>query len=275
MSHSFGPEPQVAHRKLASPECYEALESGLTFVGLTGLRDPPRPEVRGAVEECRAAGIRIIVITGDNKLTAEAICSEIRVFDDGEEPEGRSLTGRELMALPLQQQIAFLSDGAGGRVVSRAEPVHKQQIVRLLKECGEIVAMTGDGVNDAPALKLANIGIAMGISGTEVAKEASDMVLADDNFSTIVAAVEEGRGIYMNMKAFIRCVAKLGGGCGCGGVRAEQFLPFPFFSRVGADELHNPTPSARKRAVRSTHEHELFKPDPTRKWRGAQQRGSA
>ena len=168
----------------------------------------------------------MIVITGDNKLTAEAICTEIGVFQEDEDRSSRSITGREFAGLSPEAQQAFLNQGGGGRVVSRAEPRHKQDIVRLLKESGEIVAMTGDGVNDAPALKLANIGIAMGISGTEVAKEASDMVLADDNFSTIVAAVEEGRGIYMNMKAFIRCVFPFVRECGA--AAAAGFFSVPF-----------------------------------------------
>jgi Ca2+-transporting ATPase len=173
------------------------------FVGLVGIIDPPREEIAPMVKMCRTAGIRIMMITGDNKLTAEAIAVDIGILTKGFDPQS-SWTGADFFKLKESEQIEVLTRGNGGLVFSRTEPRHKQQLVKLLKGQGQVVAMTGDGVNDAPALKQADIGIAMGLTGTEVAKEASDMILADDNFATIVHAVEEGRSIYNNMQAFIR-----------------------------------------------------------------------
>merc|ERR1712190_363448 len=176
---------------------------------MVGIMDPPRPGCKSAIQARRIAGISVVMITGDNKITAEAIARKLGILSNAESNAENSFTGKEFEDLSEDDKLKVLrrilaKKDIEGAVFSRTEPRHKQMIIKILKSLGEIAAMTGDGVNDAPALKQADIGVAMGIAGTEVAKEASDMVLQDDNFSSIVAAIEEGRSIYNNMKAFIR-----------------------------------------------------------------------
>ena len=161
---------------------------------MVGIVDPPRPEARTAIAECREAGIRVRMITGDHAATAAAIAGELGI-------EGRAVTGTQFAAMSDEQLLSEL-DEIG--VVARVAPEDKVRLVRLLKEKGNVVAMTGDGVNDAPALKTADIGVAMGITGTEVSKEAAVMILTDDNFATIVGAVSYGRTLYDNLLKYLR-----------------------------------------------------------------------
>ena len=191
----------VAYRPLPGvpePPEIERTEQELIFVGMMGMMDPPRPEAAAAVATCKTAGIRAVMITGDHALTAQSIARQLGIGDGG-----RVVSGAELDRLSAAELEAQADTTA---IYARVSPEHKLKIVEALQRRGNIVAMTGDGVNDAPALKKAAIGIAMGRSGTDVAKEASDMVLVDDNFATIVAAVEEGRVIYDNVRKFIKYI---------------------------------------------------------------------
>jgi len=190
------------HPLLKNPAKYKDIESGLTLVGVVGIKDPARPEVAESINQCTTAGIRVMMITGDAKDTAVAIARDVNIFPPKTEGEMlKAYEGREFFLKTEEEQLELLKKD--NIVFCRAEPADKQKLVKMLQSLGEIPAMTGDGVNDAAALQQAAIGVAMGITGTEVAKEAADMILADDNFSTIVAAVEEGRRIYANMQAFI------------------------------------------------------------------------
>jgi Ca2+-transporting ATPase len=171
------------------------MEEDMVFVGLWGMMDPPRPEARGAIEKCRSAGIKVVMVTGDHKVTAEAVARELGLLG-----KGRVMTGLELDRIKDEEFEGMVE---GVDIYARVSPIHKLKIVDALHKKGHIVAMTGDGVNDAPALKRSDIGVAMGITGTDVTKEAGDLILTDDNFASIVAAVEEGRIVFGNIKKYL------------------------------------------------------------------------
>lgn len=190
----------IAYRDVKGTEALQneaQAERGLIFVGLYGMIDPPRAEVKQAIAECKRAGIKTVMITGDHQKTAEAIAADLGILTKG----GLSLNGRQLQQMSDKEFMEVVDKIA---VYARVSPEHKLRIVKALQQKGHVVAMTGDGVNDAPAIKAADIGIAMGITGTDVAKEASSLILSDDNFTTIKAAIEEGRNIYENIRKFIR-----------------------------------------------------------------------
>jgi magnesium-transporting ATPase (P-type) len=190
----------VGYRPLASavlPVVDESLEQDLVYVGMVGIIDPPRQEAARAIAEAHRAGIRVLMITGDHPRTAARIARDLGIVD----PDGTAVSGLELDAL---DEDGFRATVRRRSVYARVAPEHKLRIVDALQADGQVVAMTGDGVNDAPALKSADIGIAMGRTGTEATKEAAKMILADDNFATIVQAVREGRGIFLNIRKFLR-----------------------------------------------------------------------
>ena len=186
-----------ACRRVDSTAVSLADENGLNFLGLIAMMDPPREESKAAVAECIRAGIRPVMITGDHKITAAAIAREIGILRDGTE----AVEGAVIDKMSDEELRDFVPQVS---VYARVSPEHKIRIVRAWQQRGNLVAMTGDGVNDAPALKQADIGVAMGITGTEVAKDAAGMVLADDNFATIVKALKNGRNVYANIKRAVQ-----------------------------------------------------------------------
>ncbi|MBU1214995.1 MAG: HAD-IC family P-type ATPase [Gammaproteobacteria bacterium] len=196
-----------------------ASEDGFIYLGLVGMLDPPRPEIADAVDKCRSAGIRVFMITGDYHTTAESIARQVGLFTG----DGQVIVGEKLAQMSEQEFSALLDSRE--LVFARTTPLQKLQIVKALQKKGEIVTVTGDGVNDAPALKNADMGVAMGLSGTEVAKEAADMVLMDDNFATIVHAIEEGRTIFSNIKKFIAYILTS---------NVPEILPFIAFVAIDA-----------------------------------------
>ena len=194
---SLGVDPQAAAANRASTiELPDSIEDDLVLLGLVGMIDPPRAEAKVAVAIAKRAHIRSVMITGDHPATAEAIARELEIF----EPRARTVTGAEMRTMEDAELDTIIEQV---RVFARVDPEHKLRIVSALQRKGHIVAMTGDGINDAPALKTANIGVAMGITGTDVSKEAADMVLTDDNFASIVKAIEEGRGVYANIRKYL------------------------------------------------------------------------
>src|SRR5690606_37094793 len=190
----------ISYKKLNTKTTYvheSEVENNLTLIGLHGMIDPPRPEVKDAIKECKEAGIKTVMITGDHVITAKAIGKELGLIRS----DSLVLDGATLDTMSVEE-LEEVVDRVS--VFARVSPEHKLKIVKALQNNGHIVAMTGDGVNDAPAIKAADIGIAMGITGTDVAKESSSLVLLDDNFATIKAAIQEGRNIYENIRKFIR-----------------------------------------------------------------------
>ena len=199
----------------------DTVETDLTFLGLVGMIDPPRPEVSAAVEEALGAGIRIIMVTGDYGLTAEAIARRIGIVRG--DKHVRVITGVDLEEMAeddLQEELQKDQDV----IFARVAPEHKMEVVTALKDLGQIVAVTGDGVNDAPALKKADIGVAMGLTGTDVAREAATMILLDDSFASIIKAVEQGRGVYANVRKMVTYIFSH---------NMAQLFPFIFAAAAG------------------------------------------